>query len=242
MYTDASMSGWGAAWNGQVPAAGFFDAAHEGAQINELELLAALYALKHFVRHARRRSVEIVTDSMVTMHVVRNLTSRSPRLPARLRELRALCEREGVTISTRHIPSVLNTWADRLSRRRDSHAWSIPSPAVRLLERRFSPTLSVMDGNELPSYIPRTTRPLVLPRPALLPVWARHLHQLGRVVMLSPQWDGQQWYQGLVRDGVRAQQLPPELHETARWATVAFCFDKFARGGGLTQDIGQHSC
>ena len=159
VYIDASMSGWGAAWKGLVPAAGFFDATHEGAHINELEVLAALYALKHFVRHARRRSVEIITDSMVTMHVVRNLTSRSLRLLSRLRELRALCEMEAVTISTRHIPPVLNTWADRLSRRRDSHAWSIPTPAVRLLERRFSPTLSVTDGNELPSYTQRNNCP-----------------------------------------------------------------------------------
>ena len=42
VFTDASMSGWGAAWNGKLPASGFFDAQHEGARINKLELLAAI--------------------------------------------------------------------------------------------------------------------------------------------------------------------------------------------------------
>lgn len=89
LFTDASMSGWGAAWNGIVPASGFFTEQHEGSHINELELLAALYGLKNFVRYAKRRAVEIITDSMVTEHIVRNLTSRSPRLLRRLRESEA---------------------------------------------------------------------------------------------------------------------------------------------------------
>lgn len=141
VYTDASMSGWGAAWNGLVPVSGFFSAEHEGVHINELELLAALYALKHFVRYAQGRSVKIITESKVTEYIVRNMTSRSPRLLARLRELRTLCEKEGVSLSTRHLASVLNTWADRLYRRRDSHVWTLPQTCIRLLERPFSKPL-----------------------------------------------------------------------------------------------------
>lgn len=63
---------------------GFFDAQQDAAQINELELLAALSALPILVCHARRRSVEVVTDSRVTKVVVRNMTSRVPGLLARL--------------------------------------------------------------------------------------------------------------------------------------------------------------
>lgn len=57
LFTDANMSGWGAAWNGIVQASGFFDVRHEGAHINELKLLAALYSLKAFVdSHETERS------------------------------------------------------------------------------------------------------------------------------------------------------------------------------------------
>ena len=92
---------------------------------------------------------------------MRNMTSRSPRLLARLRELRQLCEDEGVVISNRHIPSVLNTWADRLSRLRDNHGWELPPTAARLLECRYRRLLFACDGHEMPSYthVSRAHRP-----------------------------------------------------------------------------------
>jgi ribonuclease HI len=119
LFTDASMRGWGAVWNGTVPACGFFDAAQEGSSINELELLAAIHGVREFANFARGKQLKLVSDSRVTVHIVRNWTSRSPRLLSHLRTLRALCEARCITLSTRHLHSVLNLWADRLSRRTD---------------------------------------------------------------------------------------------------------------------------
>jgi ribonuclease HI len=148
LFTDASTSGWGAVWNGQVPASGFFDAAREGSSINELELLAEIHGLRMFVRFARSHDVLLVSDSLATVHVVRNWTSRSPRLLAHLRTLHALCETHGVTLSTRHLPSVLNLWADRLSRRSDTASWRLSPTAQLLLQHRFRTQL--LDGHGLP--------------------------------------------------------------------------------------------
>jgi hypothetical protein len=114
------MLGWCAEWNGTVPVSGFCDAANEGSSINELELLAAIHGWQAFARFARSRGITLVSDSRVTIHIVRNMTSRPPRLLSHLRTLRALCETLGVTISTRHLPSVLSLWADRLSRHQNS--------------------------------------------------------------------------------------------------------------------------
>lgn len=189
------MSGWGAAGQGRVPASGFLGAAEEGVHINELELSAALRALDTFLPFARRKHVQLVTDSLVTAHIVRNMTSRSPRLLAKLRVLRSLCERHGITISTRHLPSVLNCWADRLSRRRDSPNWRLPADAWLLLQRRFATPLSPLDGNDLPSRPPPPhTLPVVVPQPSLLGVWARHLTRTGGL-LLAPRWPKQQWFQ-----------------------------------------------
>ena len=88
LFTNASMIGWGAARNGLVRLSGIFDSRHDGVCIKELELLAALYALRHFVKYARRKAVEIITDSKFTEHIGCNLTSRPTGLLARLRELR----------------------------------------------------------------------------------------------------------------------------------------------------------
>jgi hypothetical protein len=49
-----------------------------------------------------------------------NWTSRSPRMMELLRILRKLCEDNGNSLGLQYIPSVLNIWADRLSRRRDA--------------------------------------------------------------------------------------------------------------------------
>lgn len=243
IFTDASMSGWGATWNGLVPVAGFFGEQEEGAHINELEVLAALFALKSFISHARHRSIELVTDSKVTEHIVRNYTSRSPRLLARLRQLRELCEANGVTVSTRHIPSVLNTWADRLSRRRDSHAWDLPNAAVRLLERRFAMQLHPVDGNELPTFTAMRAIPVVLPRPAMLPVWARHLARLGRGILVTPAWRTQAWFSAALRGG--ATEFPVDNGGagkplTTPWQTVALQFGRMAHAGGHAQEGMRH--
>ena len=110
------------------------------------------------------------------------MISNSPRLLSRLRELCHLCE----VLSTPQIPSVLNAWANRFSRRRGGHRWAILPTDVRLLERRYSRCLYVCDGHDLPSHIPVHREPLVPLRQALLPVWTHYLQRLGRGVLLGP--------------------------------------------------------
>lgn len=138
MFIDGSMSVWGATWKGRVPASVFFTDQEEGAHINELELTAALHALNAFLPFARALHFQLVTYSLGTKHIVINLTSRSPRLFHKLRILRALCDRNGITISIRHLPSVLNCWADRLFRRCDTPDWLLSRESVLLLQHSFA--------------------------------------------------------------------------------------------------------
>jgi hypothetical protein len=104
-------------------------------------------AARH-IRFARLRNVLLISDSCVTVHIVQNWASRSLRLLAQFRTLRALCEAHGVTLSTKHLPSVLNFWADCLSRRRDTASWRLPPTAQLLLQQRFRTQL--LDGQGLP--------------------------------------------------------------------------------------------
>jgi hypothetical protein len=195
----------------------------EVSSINELDLLAAIHGLRKFVQFARSRELVLVSDSRVTVHIVRNWTSRSPRLLGHLRTLRALCETHGVTLSTRHLPSALNVWADHLSRRRDSTSWALPLTSQLLLQRRFDAQL--LDGNGLPP--PRIGErggsPLVLPRPSLLPVWHRHLAGIGHGIMFATDWPGQAWYQAASR-AVFCEPLIPSC--TPPWASVLFDYGR----------------
>lgn len=54
-----------------------------------------------------------------------------------------LCEAEVVVIFARYILLVLNTWADTLSRRQNSHQWTLRLTTARLLERRLDRKLHV---------------------------------------------------------------------------------------------------
>lgn len=85
------MSGWGAAWDGKVPASAFLGEKEEGPHINELEVTAAPYALKSFLPFAHRSHLLLITCSKVTEHVLRNLTIRSPSLLKNLLQLYNIC-------------------------------------------------------------------------------------------------------------------------------------------------------
>lgn len=131
------MRGWGGVLNGSVPVREFFDDELEGSRINELEFLAALKSLRAFIRFESLRSIMLVTDSTVTAKIVRNLTYRSPRLLRHFRTLRELCEANDVTIFTHHILSVLNVWAERLSRRKESTTWGLSPAGTAILLNSF---------------------------------------------------------------------------------------------------------
>jgi hypothetical protein len=159
LVTDASMEGWGAVLHTQtgnentpsgaapqtragvhqtfgtsVPARGLFipsDA--EPTSINQRELLAAIFGLKAFLPVARQQRVQLLSDSQVALAVIRNWTCRSPRVMVLLRILRRLCEENGISLGLQYIPSVLNIWADKLSRSRLSSDWALtPSSLAQI--------------------------------------------------------------------------------------------------------------
>lgn len=128
MTTDASGSGWGATWDGLVPARGYHAAPRKELHINLLELGAVRLGLLSFVHFLREPGtiIRLRTDSRVAMEVVNSGTSRSPALMRELRRLHTVCTALGVTLRAEYLPSALNLWADRLSRTRDSTDWTLP--------------------------------------------------------------------------------------------------------------------
>jgi hypothetical protein len=172
MITDASMEGWGAIMHtsgrkgpatplqqtlytnppgprmqgstgSSVPARGLFtpeDA--EPRSINQRELLAAILGIRSFLKTARSSHVQLISDSQVTLAVTKNWTSRSPRLMALLRILRQLCENNGISLGLQYIPSVLNIWADKLSRRRDASDWALTPTVIKHIQKQMTVTVT----------------------------------------------------------------------------------------------------
>ncbi len=86
--------------------------------INELELLAALYALKSFTSLASRISVRLMMDNNTAVHYVKKSGgSRSEGLCRISSEIVAGCEPRAISINAVYLPGAQNVIADRLSRR-----------------------------------------------------------------------------------------------------------------------------
>lgn len=141
MTTDASSTGWGATWDGLVPARGYHADDRKALHINLLELGAVRLGLLSFVDFLREPAtiVRLRTDSRVAMEVINSGSSRSPALMQELRRLHKVATALGVTLRAEYLPSALNMWADRLSRTRDSTDWTLARPAFERLEGLYGP-------------------------------------------------------------------------------------------------------
>lgn len=80
------------------PARGLFGPMQRKAHINEKEVGAALLSLDAFANFAQGLHIELVTYYQVTMHCVRKMSSRSPRIMSSLRLLKDRCDALGVTL------------------------------------------------------------------------------------------------------------------------------------------------
>jgi len=138
--TDASGLGWGAVLDQNMEARGFHGLDRNGLHINCLELGAVTRALASF-RHliSPGTVLRLRTDSMVALHVIRAGSSRSSVLMREMRDLYELCAEMQVQLDVEHVSSVLNAWADRLSREHDSTDWTLGPTAFARLEARYGP-------------------------------------------------------------------------------------------------------
>jgi hypothetical protein len=130
IHTDASMTAHGATLalrEQEAGAKGFYECRgyREGSQLNKahitlLELAIVRLCLKDFLQHWVLRQnavIKLYTDNMVTMFGVNKWVSKSPVIMAELRRLHQFCKRHGLELELHHLPSALNLYADRLSRR-----------------------------------------------------------------------------------------------------------------------------
>lgn len=141
MHTYASHTGWGATWNGTVPARGFHAPERRHAHINVHELATVRLGLLFFVPQLLTGGtvLRLMMDSLVSVHVINNGTSKSDAMMVELRRLQAVCDAHGVHLRVSHLPSAASHVADKLYRTRDSTDWSLSDAAFQRLETVYGP-------------------------------------------------------------------------------------------------------
>ena len=230
--TDASGHGWGAVLNQAAEAQGYHAADRNGLHINCLELGAITLALRSFQSLIPAGTViRLRTDSMVALGVLAAGSSRSPVLMDQYRDLYELCETMRVELRVEHISSVLNDWADRLSRENDSTEWTLGVAVFRRLEARYGPHTVDLFATELttrcPRFFSRRHCPGAAGVNALRQPWAQEnawanppFHLVGAVVyrivatratvtLIAPVWRAQPWWRTAVDSCREWQVLSP---------------------------------
>ena len=148
--SDASLTGWGATHEGMT-ARGVWGANLRNAHINYLELMAVFLALRHFKPHLRGCHVLVRTDNTTTMcYINRQGGLRSPRLHLLAHRLILWCDAHLLSIKACHIPGLLNTGADLLSRGPVRYSeWSLhPEVAAQLWQRFGVPKVDLFAAED----------------------------------------------------------------------------------------------
>jgi len=110
--SDASQVGWGAAC-GDTSTGGTCSARETQYHINYLELLAAFFALKIFVKNSSDEHVRLMIDNTTAVSAINHRgTSHSDLCHTLTKEIWAWCIPRGIWISAAHIPGKGNIVAD----------------------------------------------------------------------------------------------------------------------------------
>ena len=104
--------------------------------INELQLLAAFYALKSLMAQSTNLEINLILDnSTAVSYINKHEGSRSRALCDISSSIVSWCEFHDLSLTTTHLPGILNSIADEQSRTSlDASDWMLcRSPARKLL-------------------------------------------------------------------------------------------------------------
>ena len=212
LYTDASLSGWGA-HRLEHQARGVWSPTPR--HINWLELKAVILALQQFLPHVQNRHIIAMTDNMtVVAHINKQGGTHSRELFNLTKVLLLWADSHHITLSACHVPGHLNVLADMLSHP-DLHpavarqlwkTWG--TPHVDLFATSLNNKLSVYVSN-LPD--PQAWEEDVLslnwtclwayafpPFPLLPDVIAKARREPGELILVAPMWPTRTWFPDLL--------------------------------------------
>jgi len=116
IFSDASLTGWGAAYRG-TRTHGFWSLEDKKSHINYLKLLAPLHVLRCFASHLKGSDILLRTDNTTAISYINRMGSiKFPRLSGLAREIWSWCMERNLFIYVSYIPSVQNFDADAESR------------------------------------------------------------------------------------------------------------------------------
>ena len=157
IQTDASLAGWRAVCNGVQT--GQWSEEERSLHINVLELLAIKLALFSFTRGKRVKAIHFQIDNKAALSYLLKMGGTKNENMIRLsKEIWHYLLNHNMAITAEYLPSVLNTVADRESRKKpDPSEWLLHPKVFQAVSRLLgSPTIDLFAFclcHQLPQYI-----------------------------------------------------------------------------------------
>lgn len=138
IFTDASLTGWGACC-GSEKTYGFWSELDKKSHINTLELRAIFYGLKCFANDFSTCDILLRCDNTTAISYVNRMGSiQYPELCNLTREIWQWCEKRKIWLYASYISSTDNYEADQESRQNFSETeWSLSQDAFSLIVKEF---------------------------------------------------------------------------------------------------------
>ena len=224
LFTDASLSGWGAHLKPEgLLFHGVWSLDQSALHINVLEMKAIPLALKQCHQHVNNTTVMIATDnSSVVAYLRKQGGTHSPSLCMEVWETLRWCDKRNINLLVRHVPGKSNILADRLSRlsKPISTEWCLDQAVCNLvLSVTGYPNIDLFAtrlNNRLPVYVSPIPDDRALAIDALSMNWDRihayafppfalipaiiskiRQHQC-KIVLVAPFWPEASWFPELL--------------------------------------------
>ena len=224
IFSDASLHGWGAVCDGSRTR-GPWAAADLRRHINELELLAAFYALQVFTRFSRDINVTLFLDNSTAVAYINKCGgTRSRALSLIAADFVRWCEDRNISLLASHLPGSLNSVADEESRTTlDSSDWMLLASEFRKLSNLWEINIDLFAAAwnaQLPTFVSWLPQPgasavnafslnwtdlrgYAFPPFALIPrCLAKLRRERADLVLVCPLWPSQAWFPLLLRMSV----------------------------------------
>ena len=222
LYTDASLTGWGAFLEGRT-LSGTWNRKETSFHINMLEMMAVRNALEGLLPQLRKTSVSLAVDNSTVVAYINNQGgTKSQDLCLLTREILLFCQKNQICLQVRHIPGKLNVLADTLSRsiKPVITEWTLSQEIFNFLtqvwDRPHIDLFATSLNNRLPTFVSPVPEEKALATDAFSLNWdgmhtyafppfnlvGRVVHKLQShsclMILIAPLWPAQPWFPELL--------------------------------------------
>ncbi len=234
IFSDASLTGWGAVCDGSR-SRGPWTTADAERHINELELLAAYFSLQAFANSSKNISIQLFLDNSAAVAYINKCGgTHSKALSILAAQIIHWCEARNIQILASHLPGNSNIIADEESRAApDSSDWMLLQDRFRQLSKIWPVQTDLFASAwnaQLPNFVSWLPQPKALainafalnwqgligyafPPFALIPrCLAKIKKEKADIVLVGPLWPSQPWFPLLLQMSIDIPRILSPHH------------------------------